>query len=505
MSPFELSILVGYFLLILGVGWWKGRRETGVEDYFVGNRQIPWWAVLGSIVATEVSAATYLAVPGVGFSENMTYLQFGIGSFLARIFVATVFIGVFYQANCLSIYEYLQQRFGGRTQYTASVYFLITRILASGVRLMIAVTGFSVILDMPFALSLLLFGAVTLGYTFMGGIRSVIWTDCIQGIVFIAAGLSGAAWLWTEIGGETLMRIAGEAGRWEVIRWLPSGGGPLDWLNDPQWLLTAVLFGFASTVAALGTDQDMAQRLLSSRTASLARRSLITSGFIALPVAALFLFLGAALYAWFQVNPDPTLPTRLVDGQMVVDGDKAFSHFMTTAIPFWLRGLLLTGVLAAAMSSLDSAMAALSTSTVRDLLQPLLPGTVRSARWLWISRALTVVFATILMAVAWLLRDGGAFLWLAFKITSLTYGSLLGIFLLARFTRRGSDRLNIAAMLTGTAIASIGLWLIETGRLPLAWTWLLLIGSGITFFIGLAGKPAHPDPSSGPYPRKAKG
>jgi len=488
VSFFEVSILVSYFLIILGVGWWKGRRESGIEDYFVGNRQVPWWAVLGSLVATEVSAATYLAVPGVGFSENMTYLQFGIGSFFARIFVATVFIGVFYKANCLSIYEYLQQRFGGSTQYTAAVYFLITRILASGVRLMIAVTGFSVILDMPFALSLLLFGAITLGYTFMGGIRSVIWTDCIQGIVFIAAGLSGAAWLWSQIGGDTLLQVASDAGRWELIRWLPAGDHPLDWFNDPQWVLTAVLFGFASTVAALGTDQDMAQRLLSSRSASLARRSLITSGFIALPVAGLFLFLGVALYVWFHVNPDPELPTRILDGRVVVDGDKAFSHFMTTSIPFWLRGLLLTGVLAAAMSSLDSAMAALSTSTVRDLFQPLLGQTVSTPRWLWISRGLTVFFACVLMAVAWMLRDGGTFLWLAFKITSLTYGSLLGVFLLARFTRRGSDRLNIVAMLTGTATASVGLWLIETGRLPLAWTWLLLVGAGVTFLIGLIAK-----------------
>ena len=111
MSPLELSILLGYFALILGVGWWKGRHEESVEDYFVGRRQVPWWAVLGSLVATEVSAATFLAVPGVGFSENMTYLQFGIGSFLGRIFVATAFIGAFYQADCLSIYEYLKKNF----------------------------------------------------------------------------------------------------------------------------------------------------------------------------------------------------------------------------------------------------------------------------------------------------------------------------------------------------------------------------------------------------------
>jgi SSS family transporter len=484
VGGFELSILVGYFLLILGVGWYMGRRETSVEDYFVGRRQIPWWAVLGSLVATEISAATYLAVPGVGFSENMTYLQFGIGSFLARIFIATAFIGMFFKANCLSIYEYLRHRFGRESQYTASLYFLVTRILASGVRLMIAATGFSVILNVSFGWSLLLFGGVTLGYTVIGGIRSVIWTDCIQAVIFISAGLAGAIWLLDSTGTTLLWETALDQGRLEIIRFRPQGEGPLAWFNDSQWLMTAMLFGFFSTVAALGTDQDMAQRLLSSKSSRLARRSLILSGFIALPVAALFLFLGVALFAWFQANPDPAFPTRMVEGIPIPDGDKAFSHFMTTAIPAWLRGLLLTGVLAAAMSSLDSAMAALSTSTVRDLLQPLCRKSYSASRWLWISRVFTGIFAAVLLLVAWLLRDSATFLWLAFKITSLTYGSLLGIFLLGRFTRRGADRGNVLAMLSGTLVASAGLWLIETGRLPLAWTWLLLLGAGTTFIVG---------------------
>jgi SSS family transporter len=500
MGPFEISILLFYFILILGVGWWKGRDEADVEDYFVGRRQVPWWAVLGSLVATEVSAATYLAVPGVGFSENMTYLQFGIGSFFARIFVATAFIGVFYRANCLSIYEYLRERFGGRTQYTAAVYFIVTRLLASGVRLMIAVTGFSVILGVPFGWSLVLFGVVTLGYTFIGGIRSVIWTDCIQAIVFISAGLAVAIWLLGETGLGVIIDTASAAGRWELLRPFPQGEGVLEWFNDPQWLVTAMLFGFASTAAALGTDQDMAQRLLSSRTSGLARRSLITSGFIALPVAALFLFVGVALFAHFQVNPDPAFPVRMVDGIAVPDGDKAFSYFMTTAIPPWLRGLLLAGVLAAAMSSLDSAMAALGASTVRDLVQPLAGKELPARRWLWISRSFTVVFACLLMLMAWLLRGSGTFLWLAFKITSLTYGSLLGIFLLGRFTRRGSDRANLFAMVGGTTTALAGLWLIETGRIQLAWTWLLLMGAASTLLIGAIFPKSPQNRVSGHFP-----
>jgi SSS family transporter len=484
VGTIEVSILVAYFLLILSIGWYKGKGETSVDAYMVGNRQVPWWAVLGSLVATEISAATYLAVPAVGFSENMTYLQFGIGSFFARIFVATVFIGAFFKADCLSIYEYLGKRFGGKTQYTSSVYFLVTRMLASGVRLMIAVTGFSVILGIPFGWSLILFGSVTLGYTFIGGIRSVIWTDCIQAIVFLGAGLAGVSWLISSLGFNDLVDQASVANRFELFRMAPDGASALGWFSDSKWFVTAVLFGFASTVASLGTDQDMAQRLLSSKTAGQARRSLILSGFIAIPVAALFLFLGIALYAYFQINPDPEFPTKLVNGQVLPDGEKAFSHFMTTEIPVWLRGLLLTGVLAAAMSSLDSAMAALSSSAVRDLAQPLWKDLVKVNSWLWISRGLTVFFAVVLMGIAWVLRDAESYLWLAFQITSLTYGSLLGVFLLGLWTDRGSDLGNLAGMLTGTLLAGIGLALIKLGILPLAWTWLIVIGAATTFLIG---------------------
>lgn len=482
MGLTETTVILAYMGLVLGIGWFAARKETSQDAYFVGDRALPWWAILGSLVATEVSAATYLSVPGVGFSENMTYLQFGIGSFLGRLFVAGVFVAAWFKADCFSIYEFLSKRFGKRTQITASLYFIITRILASGVRLMIAVTGFSVILGYPFWACLLLFGGLTVAYTAVGGIRSVIWTDCLQGLVFIAAGLAALLWLGTELGFAEAFELAGTAGRLEVIRLSPQGTGAFGWLNDSQWLLTAAIFGFLSTTAALGTDQDMAQRLLASRNDKSARRSLILSGFVAIPVAALFLVIGALLYVYFLVTPDPQFPLRELNGKWVQDGDKAFSYFMTTNIPSWLRALLLTGVLAAAMSSLDSAMAALSTSAVRDLFQPIFGNRVKGAPWLRISRITTGLFAILLMAVAWLLRDGGQFLWLAFKVTSLTYGSLLGIFLLGLFTSRGQDSVNGWAMLLGTTTAATGLWLIEAGHLQLAWTWLLLLGTGVTFF-----------------------
>lgn len=478
----SLAIVASYLLVILAVGWWKGRREESLDSYLVGDRRVPWWAVLGSLIATEVSAATYLAVPAVGFSENLGYLQFGIGSFLARIFVATVFMGVFYQARCFSIYEYLGQRFGGTSQFTAAVYFLVTRLLASGVRLMIAVTGVAVITGWPFSWCLLLFGFVTVLYTAFGGIKAVIWTDCVQAVVFLSAGLCGLGWLVLQLGPDLLVEQARTAGRLEFIQWLPRK--ELGWINDPNWLITAVLFGFVSTVAAYSTDQDMVQRLLASRSGPLARRSLIISGFMALPVAGLFLCLGVALFVWFQQNPAENFPMREAAGELIPDADRVMAFFITTEIPFWLQGLLLAGVLAAAMSSLDSAMAAMSASAVRDILAPLRKQPLGAGAWVMWSRLCTVGFASALLATAWMLRDGGGFLWLAFKITSLTYGSLLGVFLLGRWTSRGSDRGNLLAMLLGTTLSAVGLWLIETGALLLAWTWLLLLGTLSTIFIG---------------------
>jgi SSS family solute:Na+ symporter len=482
----DLPWIGGYLVLVVSVGLIMGRRERGSRDYFVGNRQLPPWAVLGSLVATEVSAATYLAVPGVGFSENMTYLQFGMGSLLARVFVAVYFIPAFYKADCVSIYEVLARRFGRRSQATCSLYFLATRLLASGVRLMIAATGFSVILDLPFAACLVGFAALSLAYTFVGGIKAVVWTDCVQGLIFITAGLVAVAVLSTTVGGSTLIEMGREAGRWQVFNLSLQGGGWLQWINDPQWFITGILFGFLSTTAAMGTDHDLAQRLLCSKTPGKAKGSLILSGFVALPVAALFLTLGVCLYGFYQVNPDLEWPTKLVEGVAVVDGDKAFSHYMTLEIPTWLRGLLLMGVMAAAMSSLDSAMAALSSSAVVDLIKPWKGTALSETSLLRIGRWATVAFAVILVVLAFLLRGDSAFLWLAFKVSSLTYSSLLGLFFLALFSRRGRDTTNIAAMLAGTVVAIGFLWGSEAGWLPLAWTWVLPVGGLTTFLVGAA-------------------
>ncbi|MFA7256978.1 MAG: sodium/solute symporter [Kiritimatiellales bacterium] len=479
MALVDWLIAAAYLITVLGVGIYASRREENEADFLVGGRGVPWLAVLGSLIATEVSAATFLAVPGVGFGENMTYLQFGIGSIAARFFVAAVFIGAFYNAGCMSIYEFLGQRFGPRSQYAGSLLFLVTRLMASGVRLLIAATGISVIFGLPLHVVIIAFTLLTVIYTGYGGIKAVIWTDCVQALVFTGAGVGALCYIVQVMGWHSFVSAGMEGGRFEIFRLSPDGAGIGAWLNDSKTLLMAVVFGFISTTAALGTDQDLTQRLLSSKNAAAARRSVAISGFIAIPIAALFLLVGVGLYG-ISGTPQGSALANLASN------DDAFPRFISAIAPAGLRGLLVAGVLAAAMSSLDSAMAALSSSTLRDLIEPWTNRQGRKLNHLTISRGLVCVFAILLALIAWMLRDSGTFLWLAFQITSVTYGVLLGVFLLGLRGKRGNDAGNMLAIGVGLLAAIISLTSIKMGWLPIAWTWVIVIGSSVTYAVGSA-------------------
>jgi len=477
-------IVLLYFGAVLSIGFYQSRKTGGSEDFITGSRQMPWLAVLGSLVATEVSAATFLGTPGAGFSENMSYLQMGIGSFLARIFIAFVFLGAFYSVQSLTIYDFLAKRFGNNTRYVASAFFIITRLLASAVRLMIASTGLSLILGVPFIWCLAAFTIIAIAYTGSGGIRGIIWTDVLQAFVFIGSGIALIAFVIYSIGWQNIVEIGQANGRFDVFKFTPEQSGIGGWLNDPKLLYIAMLFGFISTTAAFGTDQDLTQRMLTCKNVKSARTSVILSGLVSIPVAALFLFIGIALFAFYQINIDPSLPTKMVDGELTVRADKVFPHFIAHELPIGLRGLLLVGVLAAAMSSLDSAMGALSSSALVDLYRPLVPEAAQRLPDIWVSRGFVVLFGLILSSVAWALKDAEGFLWLSFQIVSVTYGALLGVFLLGLLTKRGSDRGNWIAMVSGAALCSLLLVLIKTDAISLGWTWLIIVGTTWTFGLG---------------------
>ncbi len=480
MSLLDSLIVLLYFAAVLFIGIRFGKKSESLDSYVVGGRQIPWLAVLGSIIATEISAATFLGTPGVGYADNLGYLQMGIGSLLARFAIAFLFLGAFYKLRCLSIYQYLADRFGGASHYAAACFFLLSRVMASSVRLMIASTGLHVILGFPFGWTMIGFAILCLVYAGIGGIKAVIWTDCLQAILFISAGLTMLWVLRVNVGWSQILDIEGEAGRLEIFQWMPEKGV---WA-DSGWFFLALAFGFINTLAMQGTDHDFTQRMLTCRNLSQARRSIAISGFLALPAAALFLMIGVGLFAYYQQFPDATLPTKIVEGVTSVDSDKVFPHFIATALPNGLKGLLLCGVLAAAMSSLDSALAALSSSVVVDLYRPLVKGSGNATQQVWIARGFMGIVAIALVSIAWSLQNGGQFIWLAFKIAGVTYSGLLGVFLVGLLTNRGKDRWNLVAMVAGSACTALFLLLSENGVIALAWQWPMLIGVTVTFAIG---------------------
>lgn len=481
----DLLVLLLYFAAVLVIGWRLRKGQTDMDQFVVGGRGIPWFAVLGSIIATEISAATFVGVPATGFDGNLNYLQMGLGSLLARFAVGFFFLTVFYQWGVMTVYGYLDKRFGPNTRTTSTLFFLLGRTMASGARLLMATTALAVIFEIPLALSLFLFTALAVVYTSLGGIRAIIWTDLLQATVFIGGALAVTVFLQVEIGWGRILEEASANGKLEIFRWSPASGDSgswLSWINDPMLIYVAVLNGFIGTMAALGTDQDLTQRMLTCRDSSLARRSVILSGFIGIPVAGVFLLLGMGLVTYFNIHPDITLPL-LPDGS--VESRSIFPFFIREILPTGLKGLLVAGLFAAAMSSVDSALGALSSSAALDLYKPLVRPQATEKEMLRLSRRLILLFAILLASFAWLLRDTTEFLFLTFKLASIPSGALLGIFLLGLATDRGSDRSCLLAMLTGSACTALALILIESGILPLAWSWLILLNTILTLTTAL--------------------
>ncbi len=473
----DLMVLVGLLVLMIGIGYWVGGNQTNTQDFFLARRRIPWWAACLSFVATEVSAVTIISVPATAYMENWEYAQFFIGSFAARAAIAYYFIPAFYQFNCTTIYEFLKHRFGAQTQYTATVFFFITRLLGSGVRLMAASMAVAVLLDWHIVPAILLFTLVSVAYIMYGGIESVVWTGVMQASIFILAGLASIVFLLSHIQGgwHGMIAVAGAAGKLRVFNWGPSWNDPhflVNFLKDPNIFWIAVLNGFFGSMAAFGTDQELMQRLLTVETRQKSQRTMVSTPFASLFVLMIYLTVGACLYAFYAQHPELSLPQKL---------DAIFPHFIGSVMPAVLRGVVLSAIV---MASIDSPLASLTSSFVTDIYRPLIKSDASEQHYLRLSRICVAVFAVILAMIAYAFSFFQKILWLAFKIGGVTFGSLLGVFLLGLLTKRKSNRANVLGMISMGLINALILTLTEIHVINIGWTWLVLIGTAGTFGIG---------------------
>ncbi len=481
----DYGVVALCLLALLAIGWATGRGETDTNGFFLGRRRIPWWAACLSFVATEISAVTIVSVPATGFRENWQYAQYFIGSVLARVVIAALFIPAFYRINCTTIYEYLGRRFGPVTQVAGSAFFFVTRLLASGVRLMAASMAVAVLLGWHIVLAILLFTLIGIAYIAYGGVRAVVWTGVLQGATFIVGGLATLWFLLSQIpgGAASVMETAGAAGRLSLWNWGPQPGDPAFWrtiLTDPNVLWLAILNGFFFSAAAFGTDHDLMQRLLTVETRRASQRTMLMTSIGSFAVLVIYLGIGSCLFAFYAQHPELPLPAKL---------DGIYPHFVATVMPALLRGLVLAAVV---MASIDSPLSSLAASFVIDIYRPWLRSGASERHYLRISRAAVVGFGLVLAAIAYGFSFFERILWLAFKIGGVTFGSLLGVFLFGLLTRRRADRTNVAAMLLWAVVNLVLLVLSERGVVPIAWSWLVIFGTLGTFAVAyLLGTPGE--------------
>ncbi|HNW45269.1 MAG TPA: sodium/solute symporter [Elusimicrobiales bacterium] len=468
LSPLDYGLVACAVAVLFFIAWYKGRGEVDTQDYFLGQRKTPVWVATLSFVATEISAMTIVGIPPIGYTENLQYLQFFIGSAAARIFIAFIFIPAFYKFNCTTIYEFLKHRFGAQTQYAGSVFFFVTRLFASGVRLYAASLAVSVIMGWQLGNTIGFFTVVSIIFIGFGGIKAVLWTGAFEAATFYIAGVAVAGYLVLHIDGglSGAWNVAHEAGKLSMFNF--------GWdVKNPNVFWVAVLNGVFGSMASFGTDQELMQRLLTLETRRESQKTLISTIFTSFPLTALYLFIGTLLFVFYQQNPALPLPEN---------ADKILSHFTVNVLPAGIKGLVLVAVI---MASIDSPLSSLSSSFITDIYRPLLKKGAAEAHYLLASRLSVAAFGLLLAGIAWLCASGsGRMLWLAFKINGVTAGSLLGVFLLGLLTKRAGNRTNVAAMVFSAALAGTILFLSEKGYAAIGWSWVVVIGTVSTFALG---------------------
>jgi SSS family transporter len=445
-----------------------GREEKDTDDFFLGGRRVPPVVACLSFVATEISALTIVGIPHTAFTENWRWLQFLVGLALARIVVAFLFIPAFYKHNCTSIYEFLGHRFGPATQYTGSVYFFITRLLASGVRLYATCMAVGVIMGWPLTATITLFTVVSIAFIAFGGIKAVVWAGAYQALFFVIAGVVVVGYLIQHIDGG--LAAAMQTAHKEEL--LSTFYFKFD-LKDASTFWAFLISGFFIGLVSFGTDQEMVQRLLTVETRKSSQKTIISTIFTVLPVYWLYLLVGTLLFVFYQQNAASlSRPEELKE---------ILPHFARNVLPAGLKGLVLGAIF---MASVDSPLSSLSSSFVTDIYRPLIRRHATEKHYLLVSRIGVVGFGLVLAGIAVACAPVENILWFAFQILSITGGPMLGAFLLGLLTKRKANLANIPAMLISTGVCVVLLFLIKQEKLNLAWSWLIVIGTGITFVLG---------------------
>ncbi len=464
LNKLDLAIIALYLAGITLFGLRFRKRQRTLRDYFLADRNIPWWAIALSIVAAETSTLTIISIPGLAYDTNLAFLQVVLGYLAGRVIISFVLLPHYFRGDLYTAYELIERRFGRKLRSLTAGLFLVTRAAAEGVRVYAVSIVIAIAVGTGEVASIAIITALTLIYTFEGGLAAVIWTDVVQTVIYVAGTLVG---LFTIVhlvpgGWPAIHSVAEAAGKLRVFDFTPDF-----WRPYTFW--AGLIGGAFLTTASHGTDQLIVQRLLAARSQKQSVAALLSSGVAILFQFGLFLMVGVMLFVYYRV-PSASFGKP----------DRIFPTFIVSRMPHGISGLLIAAILAAAMSNLSAALNALASTSVIDFYLQRRPQTDERQR-VKLSRFMTVFWALVLFGLAVLsLHRVGRVVEVGLQIASVAYGALLGVFLLGVLTRRANQGGAMVGMLCGFVTE---LCLVRT-RVP--WTWYVMIGTMVTFGVGYA-------------------
>ena len=471
MRILDLSVIIIY---LIGITWFGARfrdSKQSLKDYFLGGRNAPWWAIAFSIVSAETSTLTVIGTPGIAFRGDLGFLQVVLGYLFARIVIVTLFLPHYFKGEMYTAYELMQRRFGPNIRKLTAGSFLVLRSLAEGVRVFAISIVISIILGTGEMSSILLIVALTLFYTFEGGMEAVIWTDVIQMVLYVGGAILSLIVILQQIPGgiDHVWQTAEAANKLRIFDFRFEF--TQEFFSRPYSFWAGVIGGCFLTTASHGTEQLMVQRLLSAKSQAESRMALLGSWFVIFFQFSLFLVIGLILFVFYKDTGRATPEVM----------DRVYPQFIWDFLPHGVAGLVMAAILAAAMSNLSAALNSLASTTVMDFWKPLSKIARSDDEYLRIARWVTVGWGAVLMTIAILAREVKSVLEYGLGIASIVYGALLGTFLLGVLTKRVGER----AAMCGMAVGIVMNLYLKLGT-NVAWTWYVLIGTAATFLVALA-------------------
>lgn len=423
----DYLIIALTLIVSIGVGFWFSKRQKNTKNYFTAGGSIPSWAIGMSILATLISSITFLAYPGEGYSSNWIRLVQGLMVPIVLVAIIGFVVPLFRRVIGLSTYEYFEKRFGYFARLYTSVSFTLTHFSKMGTVFFLIALPLSKMIGLDTATVIWIIGAAVIILTMLGGIEAVIWLDVIQGFLLIVGGvISLGILLFSPEGGPmAVWDVAMENGK--------IGFGPFDWdfVHLTFWVMA--LNGIFYAIQKYGTDQTIVQRYLTAKSDKDAIRASMIGVLLSVPVWAMFMFIGTALFSYYQIT-----------GELLPEGIKAvdiFPHFIMTKLPVGVVGLVLSALIAAAISSLDSDLNCLSAVLMEDYFIRIKPNSSEKTR-LFMSKLFILIAGLGAIAVAMFYVNAGSegVLGTVFTLYSIFSGGIAGMFLLGIFVPRANRK-----------------------------------------------------------------